>query len=55
LARRRLSDIRVLIRWRRAPFHGLRRAYGQRSAPVASTRERRHVAMRHEQQGAFDS
>jgi hypothetical protein len=51
----RPSDIRVLIRRRRAPFHGLRRAYGQRSAPVASTRERRHLAMRHEQQGAFDS
>src|SRR6266404_3690491 len=46
----RLSDIRVLIRRRRAPFHGLRRAYGQRSAPVASTRERRHLAMRHERQ-----
>ena len=51
----RLSDIGVLIRRRRAPFHGWRRAYGQRSAPVASTRERRHLAMRHEQQGAFDS
>jgi len=33
----------------------LRRAYGQRSAPVASTGERRHLAMRHEPQGAFDS
>jgi hypothetical protein len=31
------------------------RAYGQRSAPVASTGERRHLAMRHEPQGAFDS
>ena len=50
------SDIRVLIRRRRAPFHGLYRAYGQRSAPVASTRERRHLAMLpRERQGAFDS
>src|SRR5713101_2943368 len=52
---RRLSDVRILIRWRCAPFHGLRRAYGLGSAPVASTRERRHLAMRHERQGAFDS
>src|SRR5229473_5648919 len=29
----------------------LRCAYGLGSAPVASTRERRHLAMRHEQQG----
>jgi hypothetical protein len=50
-----LSDIRVLIRKRHAPFHGLRRAYGQRSAPVASTRERRHLAIAaHERQSAFD-
>jgi hypothetical protein len=51
----RPSNVRVLILGGAPRFMACVVPYGLKSAPMASTGERRHLAMRHERQGAFDS